>query len=96
MRRLLGASVLLVGFLFGAPSTAQAVTIGPTCGTCGSHNTTFDISFAVVNAATNVYDVTITATYGSPVDAPYISAVGIKVDGASVENVSAAEDRCRQ
>ena len=86
MKRLLGASVLLVGFLFGAPSTAQAVTIGPTCGTCGSHNTTFNISFAVVNAATNVYDITITASYGSPVDAPYISAVGIKVDGASVEN----------
>ena len=86
MKRLLGASVLLVGFLFGAPSTAQAVTIGPTCGTCGSHNTTFNISFAAVAGQPTVYDITITATYGSPVDAPYISAVGIKVDGANVEN----------
>jgi PEP-CTERM motif-containing protein len=90
MKRLLGASVLLVGFLFGAPSTAQAVTIGPTCGTCGSHNTTFNISFALVNAATNVYDITITATYGTPVDAPYISAVGIKIDGVNVENFVSA------
>ena len=86
MKRLLGASVLLVGFLFGAPSTAQAVTIGPTCGTCGSHNTTFNISFALVDNVAHIYDVTISASYGTPVDAPYISAVGIKVDGASVDN----------
>ena len=90
MKRLLGASVLLVGFLFGAPSTAQAVTIGPTCGTCGTHNTAFDISFAVFDNAAHIYDITITATYGSPVDAPYISAVGIKIDGANIENFVSA------
>ena len=90
MRRLLGASVLLVGFLFGAPSTAQAVTIGPTCGTCGAHNTTFNISFALVNNTTHVYDVTITASYGAVLDYTYISAVGIKVDGANIENFVSA------
>jgi len=74
--------------LLWAPSTAQAITIGPTCGTCGSHNTQFDITFAATGTAT-VYDVTIVATYvGGTFDWTDLSGVSLKVDGAQIEGVT--------
>jgi len=89
MKRFIGVAVVLGVMLLWAPSTAQAITIGPTCGTCGSHNTGFDISFALVNNTTHVYDVTIVASYVGPTfDYTDLSGLSIKVDGASIEAAS--------
>jgi len=86
MKRFIGVAVVLGVMLLWAPSTAQAITIGPTCGTCGSHNTGFDISFALVNNTTHVYDVTIVASYVGPTfDYTDLSGLSIKVDGAQIE-----------
>ena len=88
MRRLFGMAAV-VGVMLWAPSTAQAVTIGPTCGTCGSHATSFDITFTQIDASTGVYDVTIQANYVGPTfDWTYLAALGISVSGAKVEGIS--------
>lgn len=86
MRRLFGMAAV-VGVMLWAPSTAQAITIGPTCSTCGSHNTQFDISFAEVIGQPTVYDVTITATYvGSTFDWDQLAGLAIHVDGAQIDD----------
>jgi PEP-CTERM motif len=86
MKRFFGVAVVIGAMLLWAPRTAQAITIGPTCGTCGSHGTQFDISFALVDAGTNTYDVTIMATYVTPPADLNITALGINIDGVSVDN----------
>jgi hypothetical protein len=86
MRRLFGMAAV-VGVMLWAPSTAQAITIGPTCSTCGSHNTQFDISFAEVIGQPTVYDVTIQATYvGSTFDWDQLAGLAIHVEGAKLED----------
>jgi len=88
MKRFFGVALVLGVALLFAPSTAQAITIGPTCGTCGSHNTQFDITFAATGTAT-VYDVTIVATYvGGTFDWTDISGISLKVDQAQIEGVT--------
>jgi len=88
MKRFFGVALVLGVALLFAPSTAQAITIGPTCGTCGSHNTQFDITFAAT-ATPTVYDVTIVATYVGPTfDYTDLSGLSIKVDGATIESAS--------
>jgi hypothetical protein len=86
MKRFFGVALVLGAMLLWGPSTAQAITIGPTCGTCGSHGTQFDISFALVDGGTNTYDVTITATYVTPPADLNITALGINIDGVQVDN----------
>jgi hypothetical protein len=84
MKRIFAAAIVAACW-FALPSTSQAITIGPTCGTCGGHNTTFNITATVVNNTTHVYDFQIVATYGATLDYKYITAVGIQPPGA-VEN----------
>jgi hypothetical protein len=87
MKRFFGVALVLGMMLLWAPSTAQAVTIGATCGTCGAHATSFDISLALVNDTTHVYTATITANYVGPTfDWTYLNALGLKIDGANVES----------
>jgi hypothetical protein len=90
MSRIACAVVFLSALALSLPNPAAAdpITIGPTCATCGSHNTTFTISVTEVDPVQFIYGVSITATYGSPLDYSYISAVGIKFDGASITNAS--------
>src|SRR6185503_14770978 len=87
MKRFLGATLVIGVMMLWAPSTAQAITIAANCGTCGSHATQFDISFALVDAATHTYDVTIVATYVGPTfDWNNITAVGLNVAGAGIDS----------
>ena len=63
-----------------APADARATTILPNCGTCGSHNTAWDLTLALVNDAQNIYSLTVTATYGSPRDFFWINDISFKID----------------
>src|SRR5690349_6783038 len=77
-RLLLGAGAVLV--CLALPVRASASTIAANCGTCGSHNTSFNISYSLLNDAQNIYQFVVTATYGSPVDFTYINAISFKLD----------------
>jgi hypothetical protein len=88
MKRFFGVALVLGAMLLWAPGTAQAITIAANCSTCGSHGTSFDITFAPTGTAT-VYDVTITANYVGPTfDWTDLSGLSIKVDGAQIEGVT--------
>src|SRR4030095_9407185 len=88
MKRFFGVALVLGAMLLWAPGTAQAITIAANCSTCGSHGTSFDITFALTGTAT-VYDVTITANYVGPTfDWTDLSGLSIKVDGAQIEGVT--------
>lgn len=79
MKRLLGGFLFTVLVAFSGD--ARAATIVPDCGTCSSHNTAWDLTLALVNDQQNIYQLTITATYGSPRDFEWVNAIAFKVDG---------------
>lgn len=88
IRRFLLATAFALPLL--VPNAANASTIPYDCGTCGNHNTAFDITYSLVNAATNTWNLTITATYqpagaGVP-DYTYINAIAFKIGGVTYEN----------
>lgn len=75
----------LAGFLFAAlllvgATDARATTILPNCGTCGNHNTAWDLTLALIDDPNNIYQLTVRATYGAPVDFAFVNAVAFKVD----------------
>jgi hypothetical protein len=70
------SALIAVAFVLCA-STAKADVIGPNCGTC--HNTSWELTYTVVDAANFIYDFTLTATGGASLDYAYIDAVAIKV-----------------
>jgi hypothetical protein len=85
------------------PTGAAASTIAYNCGTCGAHNVSWDVTYAVVNAGLNQYTLNVTATYdptgaGAPNgwDFSNINAVAFKISGASYDStptvVGPAED----
>jgi hypothetical protein len=78
----------LVAALAAAPSVAHASTIPANCGTCGSHNTSFDISYQLVDDVNNIYKFVVTATYGSSADFTYINAISFKVDSLGSDDYS--------
>jgi hypothetical protein len=69
-------ALTFVSFLLSA-NTASAGVIGPDCDTC--HNTTWELTYVVVDPVEYVYDFTLTAIAGSTLDYEYIDAVAIKV-----------------
>ncbi|MGE5835240.1 MAG: PEP-CTERM sorting domain-containing protein [Acidobacteriota bacterium] len=79
MKKLL-AGMLLTGLALVMPNVAQATTILPNCGTCGNHNTAWDLTYALIDDANNIYTLTVTATYGSPVDFVYVNTIAFKID----------------
>jgi PEP-CTERM motif-containing protein len=58
-------------------SSVSAAPIGPDCSTC--HDTSWDLTYTIVDAANFIYDFTLTATGGANLDYAYIDAVAIKV-----------------
>jgi hypothetical protein len=68
-------------------STANADVIGPNCSTC--HNTSWELTYSVVDPVNSIYDFTLTAIGGASLDYAYIDAVAIKVasDDAAYEGV---------
>jgi hypothetical protein len=78
MNRLL--AVLFTGLTVLSATEARAGTIAPNCGTCGTHNTGWDLTLSLINDASNVYQLTVTATYGSPVDFVFVNAIAFKID----------------
>jgi hypothetical protein len=68
---------LLTAALVISASTANAGVIGPDCSTC--HNTTWSLTYTVVDPLNYIYDFTLTATGGTGLDYDYIDAVAIKV-----------------
>ena len=88
VRRFLLAAAVAVPLL--VPSNASASTIPYDCGTCGNHNTAFDITYTLANAAANSWYLTVTAIYqppgaGTP-DYEYINALAFKIGGVTYEN----------
>jgi hypothetical protein len=79
MRRWI-AGILFVGSIALVTPEAQAGTILPNCATCGAHNTAWDLTLALINDAQNTYSLTVTATYGTPVDFVWVSSIAFKVD----------------
>ncbi|HYN09381.1 MAG TPA: PEP-CTERM sorting domain-containing protein [Vicinamibacterales bacterium] len=76
---------LFIGILFTAliavgATDAQATTILPNCGTCGNHNTAWDLTLSLIDDTNNIYQLTAKATYGAPVDFAFVNAVAYKVD----------------
>ena len=87
MKRMILAAAVVLGLL--APRAADASSIDFNCGTCGNHNTSFDVTYALVNAGTNTYDLTIVATYqptgaGAP-DFTYLNDVSFKLTDVSYD-----------
>ncbi len=78
MKRLLGGFLFLLILAFAGE--ARATTIVPNCGTCGSHNTAWDLTLALLSDPQNIYQLTVTATYGSPRDFIWVNAIAFKVD----------------
>ena len=79
MKRLLGGFLFIL-LLLAFAGEARATTIAPNCGTCGSHNTAWDLTLALINNSENIYQLTVTATYGSPRDFIWVNAIAFKVD----------------
>lgn len=87
-KRLLFVAALAVALV--APRAASASTIPFDCAACGAHNTAFDINYLLLNAATNTYELTVTATFqptgaGTP-DYTYINAISMKFPELAYEN----------
>jgi len=78
MKRLLGGFLFILILAFAGE--ARAATIAPNCGTCGSHNTAWDLTLALLSDSQNTYQLTVTATYGSPRDFIWVNAIAFKVD----------------
>jgi hypothetical protein len=80
-------SALFAATLLFCASTASAGVIGPDCSTC--HNTSWELTYTVVDPLNFIYDFTLTATGGASLDYDYIDAVAIKVapNDASYEGV---------
>jgi hypothetical protein len=74
------AGLLFTALIAASATDARATTILPNCGTCGDHNTTWDLTLALIDDTNNIYQLTATVTYGSPVDFEFINAVAFKVD----------------
>ena len=71
------------------PATSQASTIPYDCGTCGSRNTAFDITYTLIDGVAHTYEVTVTALYepvvpGAP-NYAFINAIAMKFDGLSYD-----------
>ena len=79
MKHLLSC-VLLTALIAVGATDARATTILPNCATCGSHNTTWDLTLALIDDANNIYQLTAKATYGAPVDFGFVNAIAYKVD----------------
>jgi len=66
------------------PATSQASTIPYNCSSCGSHNTSFDITYFETDSTNNVYAVTVTAWYqpagAGAMDYAFIDAVALKLN----------------
>jgi len=74
------AGVVFTGFILVVPSVAHATSILPNCNTCGAHNTAWDLTYALVNDAQNIYEFTVKATYGSPIDFAFVNSIAFKFD----------------
>lgn len=72
--------ILVGGSMALVTADAHATTILPNCGTCGNHNTAWDLTLSLINDAENIYQLTVTATYGNPVDFDFVNAVAFKID----------------
>jgi PEP-CTERM motif-containing protein len=72
--------ILLVGSIALVPAAAQATTILPGCGTCGDSTTTWDLTLALLDDANNIYQLTATATYGTPNEFVFVNAIAFKID----------------
>jgi hypothetical protein len=88
MKRVFLVCAVVFGLL--APAAAQASSIDYNCGTCGDHNTSFDVTYSLLNPLANTYQLTITATYqpvgaGGP-DFTYISAIAFKLANLTYQN----------
>jgi hypothetical protein len=70
-------SALIAATLLIWASSVNAGVIGPDCSTC--RNTSWELTYTVVDAANFIYDFTLTATGGAVLDYAYIDAVAIKV-----------------
>jgi hypothetical protein len=70
-------SALIAATLLVWASTASADVLGPNCGTC--HNTSWELTYSVVDPLNFIYDFTLTATGGASLDYDYIDTVAIKV-----------------
>jgi hypothetical protein len=84
---------MVVGALFMASLAlvapeARATTILPNCSTCGNHNTAWDLTLELIGDTSNIYELTVRATYGNPVDFVFINAISFKID-AFVNNYDA-------
>lgn len=82
LRRLAGG-IGLAAALWLVPAPASASSIPANCDTCGSINTTFDLSYSLVNASKNLYQFVVKATYGSVIDFAYLDSIAFKIDSAS-------------
>lgn len=69
-------TLIAMAFALSANS-AYAGIIGPNCSTC--QNTSWELTYTVVDPANYIYDFTLTATGGAVLDYAYIDAVAIKV-----------------
>jgi hypothetical protein len=69
-------AVIAVTLLISA-SSVSAEVIGPDCSTC--RNTSWELTYTVVDPLNYIYDFTLTATGGAVLDYAYIDAVAIKV-----------------
>jgi len=69
-------ALIAATFVLSANSL-YAEVIGPTCSTC--RNTSWELTYTVVDPLNYIYDFTLTATGGGLLDYAYIDAVAIKV-----------------
>ena len=69
-------ALIAVTFVISATSVSAA-PIGPTCSTC--QNTSWELTYTVVDPVNNIFDFTLTATGGAVLDYAYIDSVAIKV-----------------
>ena len=78
---------LIAAVLVFLANSVYAGVIGPTCSTC--RNTSWELTYTVVDPLNYIYNFTLTATGGALLDYNYIDAVAIKVasDDSAYEGV---------
>jgi hypothetical protein len=76
MTKLTRLALIAMTFAFSANSVYAGV-IGPSCATC--QNTSWELTYTVVDPVNYIYDFTLTATGGAVLNYAYIDAVAIKV-----------------